>query len=76
VYAGTETQAEVCKQRRKEPPILPWPRMAKDAAEGTSLQRGQAEEPPTKKRRRIGGRAEDSSPRQAEALDKGHVQGS
>jgi hypothetical protein len=37
MYAGTETPAEAHKQRKEEPPILPSPRMARDAAEERNL---------------------------------------
>jgi hypothetical protein len=76
VCAGTEAPAEAREQRKGEPPILSSPRMARDAAEGRNLRRVQAEEPPTKKRRRICSWAKDPSLRLAEALDGGHMQGS
>ena len=58
--------AEAHKQRKVEPPILPSPRMAEDAAEVRNLRRAQPEGPPTEKRRRIGNRASQGTSRTAE----------
>jgi len=54
------------KKTKVEPPILPSPRMAEDAAEVRNLRCAQPEGPPTEKRRRIGNRASQETSRTAE----------
>jgi hypothetical protein len=55
---GLRRRRRPASEERGEPPILPSPRMARDAAGSRNLRSGQAKEPPTRKRRRIGDRAD------------------